>query len=424
MTRLIALLSAVTVACLTVVAPANPATAQPREVVIGVIYPMSGPQGQAGVDNKPVLEIAAEIANGTTELPAPFYQKLKGMPGLKGAKVRLIFVDHQGKPELGQSEAERLITQEKVHALYGSWHSSVTATASQVAERHGIPFMNGESSSPGLHRRGFKWFFRTSPHDEHFTQAMFDFYKDFEKKRGVKIKTIGITNEDTLFGADSAKVQRELAKKYGYEVVVDLAYRARATSLQSEVQRLKAANPDVWMPTSYQTDAILFVRTSKELDYNPKMIMAQNAGHISPDFVAAAGKDAEGTMSRAPFSTDLIDKRPMAKALNAIYSKRAGKDLYDFPARSFTGMMTLLDAINRAGSTDPEAIRKALTTTNIPGDQLIMTWEGIKFDEQNQNTLVKAIIVQLLGGKYQTIWPWDVATKDVLYPIPQWKDRK
>src|SRR5206468_6872095 len=124
--------------------------------------------GLRGQD-KPVFEIDADLANGAADLPFPFYQRLKGMPGLKGAKVRLIFADHQGKPEVGQAEAERLVTQEKVHALYGSWHSSVTATVSQVAERYGIPHVTGESSSPGLTKRGFKWFFRTSPHDEHFT---------------------------------------------------------------------------------------------------------------------------------------------------------------------------------------------------------------------------------------------------------------
>lgn len=398
--------------------------AQAKEVVIGVVYPMSGPNAQAGVDNKPVVEIAAEIANGTLELPFPFYRQLKGLPGLKGARVRLIFSDHQGKPELGQAEAERLITQEKVAAIVCCWHSSVTATASAVAERHGVPFLNPESSSPPLTERGFKWFFRTSPHDGHFSQVMFDFFRDFQKKRGVSIKTLGLTYEETAFGADSGKVQKELAKKHGYEVVLDVQYKSRATSLAAEVQRLKAASPDVWMPTSYQTDAILFTRTMKELDYNPKMIMAQNAGHISPDFVQAVGKDAEGTMTRAPFSTDLIDKRPVARALNAIYAKRAGKDLYDFPARAFTGMMTLLDAINRAGSTDPEAIRKALVATDIPGDQLIMTWDHVRFDAKGQNTGVRGIILQLQGGSFHTVYPFDVATRDVIYPIPAWKDRK
>jgi branched-chain amino acid transport system substrate-binding protein len=400
------------------------AAAQPKEVVIGLIYPMSGPAAQAGADNKPVWDIAAEIANGTVDVPVPFYQKLKGMPGLKGATVRLVVADHQGKPAVGQAEAERLITQEKVHAIVCCWHSSVTAVASQVAERHGVPLLTAESSSPGLTERGLKWFFRTSPHDGHFTQTMFDFFRDFQKKKGVTLKTLAITNEDTLFGTDSAKTQKELAKKYGYEVVLDLPYRATSTSLQSEVQRLKAANADVWMPTSYQTDAILFVKTSRELDYNPRMIMAQNAGHNQSDFVSQVGKEAEGTMSRAPFHTDLIDKRPAAKAVQALYAKRAGKDLYDTPARAFTGLITLIDAINRAGSTDPEAIRTALVATQIPGDQLIMTWDHIRFDEKGQNTGVKGIIMQLQGGKYHTVYPFDLASREVIYPIPAWKDRK
>ena len=126
MKRTAAGLLAVAVLAATVAALPAGAAAQPKEVVIGVIYPMSGPASQAGVDNKPVLEIGAEIANGAADLPFPFYQKLRGMPGLKGAKIRLIFADHQGKPELGQAEAERLITQEKVHALFGCWHSGVT----------------------------------------------------------------------------------------------------------------------------------------------------------------------------------------------------------------------------------------------------------------------------------------------------------
>jgi hypothetical protein len=108
--------------------------------------------------------------------------------------------------------------------------------------------MNGESSSPTLTERGFKWFFRTSPHDGHFSLAMFEFIKEFEKKKSLKFKTVGIMHEDTLFGVDSAKTQDDLAKKYGYEVLVNMAYRAKTTSLDAEVGKLKSANPDVFLP--------------------------------------------------------------------------------------------------------------------------------------------------------------------------------
>jgi branched-chain amino acid transport system substrate-binding protein len=405
---------------------AGGAPAQQREVVVGLLYPLSGPTASAGVDEKHVFELFADMVNGKEPMiPGAFYQKLKGLPGVPGgARLRLVFADHQGRPDLGQAEAERLITQDKVHALIGSWQSSVTATTSQVAERLGVPHLSAESASPGLTKRGFKWFFRTSPHDEHFSQAMFDFLADFQKRKRVKIETVAISNEDTLFGTDSAKVQRVLAQKAGYHLVADFAYRANSTSLTAEVQKLKAANPDVWFPTSYQSDAILFTRTARELDWNPRMILAQDAGHIDPKFIEATGRDSDGYMSRSPFPSDLIDQNPVARALNPGYRARSGKDLYDLPARAFTGLVALLDAVNRAGSTEPGAIRAALARTDIKPEDLLMPWTGVRFDATGQNTGVRAIIMQLQGGKYWTVWPFEMATRDVVYPIPKWSERK
>ena len=425
LTKLTALIASLLLA-LSIVseAPAQP----PKEIVIGVLYPLSGPVAQVGIDSVNAVKLATEIINtGGSTLNLPL-GRTAGLPGLGGAKIRLVIVDHQGKPDVGQAEAERLITQEKVHALFGAYFSSVTATASQVAERYGVPYMNAESSSPGLTERGFKWFFRTSPHDGHFSVAMFDFMKDLEKRRGLKIKTLGIMHEDTLFGVDSAKVQEELAKKYGYEVTVKMAYRAKTTNLDAEVGKLKAANPDVFLPTSYTSDAILFVKTAKNLDYNPKLLLAQNAGWTDPTFVTEMGKDVEGHITRAPFALDMASKKPMIRQVNEAFKKLkdnpGGRDISDVPARAFTGFITLADAINRAKSVNPEEVRKALVATNIPPDQLIMPWSGVKFDEKGQNTGVRAILQQVQKGAYATIYPFELAAADVMYPLAPWKDRK
>jgi branched-chain amino acid transport system substrate-binding protein len=405
------------------------ATAQtpPKEVVIGVLYPLSGPVAQVGVDAVNAVKMAVEVVNGNHELNLPLARG-EGLPGLGGAKIRVVVVDHQGKPDVGQAEAERLITQEKVHALFGAYFSSVTATASQVAERYGIPYLNAESTSPGLTERGFKWFFRTTPHDGHFSQAMFEFMKDLEKRRNIKIRTLGIMHEDTLFGTDSAKVQEELAKKFGYEIAVKMAYRAKTTNLDAEVGKLKAANPDVFLPTSYTNDALLFIKTAKTLDYNPKLLIAQNAGWTDPTFLRETGKDAEGHITRAPFALDMAAKKPLITQVNDLFKKHkdntTGREISDVPARAFTGFLTLADAINRAKSTSPEEIRKALAATNIPGDQLIMPWTGVKFDEKGQNSGVRAILQQVQNGAYWTIYPFDLAAKDPQYPMPAWKDRK
>jgi branched-chain amino acid transport system substrate-binding protein len=409
---------------------AAPAAAQaPKEVVIGVLYPQTGNLAQLGIDSVIAIKMATDIINngtaGAMNLPLG---KTPGLPGLGGAKIRLVIVDHQGKPEVAQGEAERLIAQEKVHAIIGAVHSSVTATASQVAERYGLPFFNAESSSPTLTERGFKWFFRSSPHDGHFTQVMFEFMRDFEKKRGIKIKTLGIMHEDTLFGADSAKVQEALARQFGYEIVVKMAYRNRTTSLDAEVAKLKAANPDVFLPTSYTTDAVLYLKTARNLDYNPRMLIAQNAGWIDPQFVAEMGKEAEGNLTRSPFALDLAARKPLIKPVNELFKKQPnnpnGRDISEAPMRGFTGFMVLADAINRAKSVAPEEIRKALVATNMPADQLVMPWSGVRFDEKGQNVGVRAILMQMQGGSYKTVYPFDLASADVIYPIPAWKERK
>jgi branched-chain amino acid transport system substrate-binding protein len=93
-------------------------------------------------------------------------------------------------------------------------------------------------------------------------------------------------------------------------------------------------------------------------------------------------------------------------------------------SRAFTAVIVLADAINRAGSTDPAKIQKALQETNIKGDQLIMPWDGVKFDATGQNTLGKGIIVQVQNGEYVTVWPFNLATKDVVWPFPKWDKRR
>lgn len=406
-----------------VAALAGAPVAQPKDVVIGVLYPMSGNAAQVGIDCVNAVKLAADIVNGNHDLNMPL-GKGEGLPGLGGARIRVVVVDHQGKPDLGQAEAERLVTQEKVHALFGAYFSGVTQTIAQVAERNGIPHLNAESSSPALTERGLKWFFRTSPHDGHFSQAMFDFMRDLEKRRSVKIKSVAIMHEATQFGSDSAKVQEELAKKAGYEVVAKITYRDKATSLDAEVGKLKAANADVLLPSSYTNDAILFVRTAKNLDYNPRLLIAQNAGWTDPTFLKEMGTDAEGHITRAPFALDLAGKKPMINQVNELFKKAGGRDISDAPARAFTGFITLADAINRAKSTDPEAIRKALVATNIPASALIMPWGGVKFDESGQNTLGRGILVQIVGGTYHTVYPFNLATQDVVWPMPKWDQRK
>ncbi|MCH8002783.1 MAG: ABC transporter substrate-binding protein, partial [Proteobacteria bacterium] len=235
---------------------------------------------------------------------------------------------------------------------------------------------------------------------------------------------VAIFHEDTQFGVDSARVQEQLAKEAGMEVVAKIAYRAKTMSLTAEIQKLKSVNADVFLPTSYTSDAMLTIRTAKELDYVPKLFIAQNAGYNDPTFRETMGKDAEGVISRSPFSMDMAAKIPIINDLNELYKKHSGgTEIYDPPIRSFVGALVLMDAINRAGSTDPEKIRQALVDTDMPADQIPMPWQNIKFGPDGQNNGVGTVLIQLQGGTYYSIYPFDVAAREVIYPFPKWDER-
>jgi branched-chain amino acid transport system substrate-binding protein len=395
-----------------------------QEVRIGVVYPLTGAAASTGAELKNALELAADVINnGARDIPKLPFSAGGGLPRLGNAKIKLIFADHQGNPQVGATETERLITKDKVVAVVGAYFSNVTATSSQVAERYKIPYLNPESSSASLTTRGFKWFFRTTAHDDLFVQNFFEFFKDLEARKGIKVKQLGLFNENTLWGNETTKLETTLAQEKDYQVVKAISYPAKSTQLTSEVQSLKAASPQVVLQSSYLGDAIMSVKTYKELGFTPDMVVANNAGFTDTEFIRTLGKDADYFITREVWSLDLAKSKPLIKQVNDLFNSRYKINFTGNSSRTFTGLMTLADAINRAGSTEPEAIRKALSETNIDGANIIMPWKGIKFDEHGQNVYGSGILVQIVDGKYNTIWPFNLATRDVVWPMPKWDKR-
>jgi len=388
-------------------------------VKVGALYPLSGQVAKSGEDTVNAIKLAVDLINNPTDGVDLPLAGAEGLPNLGGAQIELVVADHQGSPEIGQAEAQRLIEQENVVALIGAFHSSVAATSSQVAERMGVPFISGESEATNLTERGFKWFFRTTPNSDTQTQDFYTFLKEIAAKENVNIQRIAVVHENTLWGESFAKAVNKYIEDYQeFELVADITYQQGTADVTSEVQRLIAAEPDVVLHASYDAEAILFAKTYKQYGFNPQGVLAIGAAFGSNAFRDALGPDANYFLVRDHWSRDLSTTKPVVAQVAELYKERYGKEMDGTPARAFTAMMTLADAINRAGSTDPDKIRAALVDTNLGEADTIMPWEGIRFDATGQNELTRGIFIQTLEGTPKVVWPFGLESAELVWPRP------
>jgi len=391
-------------------------------VKVGILHALTGPQAPAGLNNADGCLFAIDIINGEYPDIAMELAQTAGLPNLNGAKIEAILANTQGEPEFGAAEAERLITISGVCAIQGAQHSGITKTASIVAERYQTPFITATSTSPALTERGFKYLFRTTPNDKTFAENFMELLKDMNEIKGINIKKIGYISANSEWGVGTGEALAKTAEENGFDMVVQLKWPDGTADLDSEVLTLKRENPDVLFAALTDPDIVLFTDTAKKLDYTPSAFIGFGGGFFTN--IGAIGEDSEYYMTRDVFSTDLIEQIPLLGKVTQIFKEKYGKTFDGDSIRSFTAMMVLGDAINRAGSTDKEAIRQALSETDIPADQLIVTWEGVKFDEKGQNILGKGIVRQMLKQEYKTVWPFDVAAEEIVYPMPTWTERE
>jgi len=408
-----------------------------EEIKIGVLYPLTGGAAAEGRELRDGVELALDIANNARPELDMTMAKNAGIKSLGGAKIKLIIQDHQGNPQLGADLAKKLIQDDKVVGLMGAYQSAVTKTVAAVAERFGVPFINESSTSPALTREGYKWFWRTTPHDETFTNDLFIFLQGLTegKAKGVKavdkkqLLPIVSACEKTEWGSGVEAAIKEIGKAKGFETQVSLLYAAKAPDLSSEVQSLLAPKPGTMLFASYGADAILLVKTLKSLKAKPKVIWGQDAGFESPEFLSALGDDVIGILTRTVFSPRVGEVKKVSKQINDLYKAKTGRNLSGASARSFTALQAWVHVLEKAGSTKQADIQKAANEVKVDAAELIVPWKGVKFattgKDIGQNELGTGMIGQYQKGKdgkitLEIVYPFELATADMIYPFKGW----
>lgn len=377
----------------------------PKEVNIGVLYPTSGSQARFG-----------QMCVNATRLAVDDVNSAGGIKSLGGAKLNPIFADIQSDPGVTRNQAERLMATGNLTAATGSYVSTYTLVATEVAERYKIPYITGSIANK-ITDRGFKFTFQVSPKATMFGEMQME----FASKLAGRGKRVAVVFEDTDYGTSTSKGLIDGAKKAGFETAMAEPYTAKFTDATPLVNKIKASKPDLLFPVSYITDALLLIRTMKQLNVNAGVI-AGGAGYLIPDFYKDLGKDAEYVFSVGSWNYDINCAE--VPAISAAYEKRFGEFLMEHAGEAYVMIWVLADAIERAASTDPLKVREALAKTNLTkGPGSVMPGCRVEFDETGWNKWVRPVMTQWQKGQLRTVYPESDARVKPVWPVPAWDKR-
>jgi branched-chain amino acid transport system substrate-binding protein len=399
----------------------SPSVNAAEKVKIGALFPFSGPLALLGQESFNGATVAADIINE------------KG--GLWGKQIEWVKGDGVD-PKKAMTECERLISVEGIKLIFGTYSSSRSYAASEVAERNKVIYWEQGAIADPITERGFKYLFRTCPRAGQFGIMAVEFAKEVvAPKLGVDPKQmkVAIMFEDSLYGTTVGSSAAQHALKLGMKVVVTDSYSHKTVDLSPVVMRFKAQGPDVIIATSYLEDGLLFWRQAKEANLNVKAFIGTGACHGMPDWAKTFGDEANYIFNIDPaVGINPGALNPKTKAVLKEFQDKFNKKFGHLPAThaslGFVGAQVLFEEVlPKAGKVDPEAIRKAALTVDIPKGGTIFGF-GVKFappahPAAGQNLLAHPALMQWLEQQMSVVYPVEFGVKKPLIPLPTWDQR-
>ncbi|MEV0425714.1 ABC transporter substrate-binding protein [Micromonospora sp. NPDC050495] len=371
-------------------------------IKIGSLHPLSGAAAADGQQMDNGAKLAVEAINNAG-----------GIKSQGGKKLELVSADTQGKPEVGQSEAQRLI-QDGVVGLVGTYQSAVTANVSTVAERNKVPLLIDVSSADSILSQGYKFTFRVQPSSTVLGTAGAQFLDQVAKAANQPVKTVAVLHEQGPFGTAIRDAFKAEAEKAGIKVGPALAYdAANVSDLTTQVTQVKASGADVLMVAGYYRDGVLAAKAVATV--KPPALKAvygvANGAFDLPQFPKEVGAAAEGFFD-ANYHPDMTN--PDMQALAKLYQDRYNDQIRTGAVLAYDSVKVIADALERAGSAEPTKVRDAVASGSVP--TLIAGNGPIKFGPTGENENATPILMQVQGGVVKQVFPADKAEAKPVFP--------
>ncbi len=322
----------------------EPAAEEPAaggEVVrIGVFLPLTGQNAFGGQ-----LELDG-VKMAQTE-----------MPEVLGRKVELFVVDNKSDKVESANAVKRLIEKENVVAVIGTYGSSLAMAGGEVAESAGIPMVGTSCTNP-LVTQGKKYIFRVCFIDPlQGAGAATYAYKVLGAKKAALL--IDVAND---YSVGLAGFFERSFLKLGGEVVTKLNYNSGDQDFTAQITEIISKSPDILFVPSYFAEGAIIMKQAQELGVDFQ-IMGGDAMD-NPQIVEIGGDAVEGFVHTTfPYDPSMTEMNPVAQKFTDDWKKNRTDDPNVNAALGYDSYLILLDAISRAGSTDPEAITAALAAT-------------------------------------------------------------
>ncbi|SFE93108.1 ABC transporter substrate-binding protein [Alteribacillus iranensis] len=378
------------------------------EIRIGALFPLTGSLALLGNESYDGIKLVADVVNENG--------------GINGKQISLVKADAPDATA-AQSEANRLISQEKVPLIMGTYSSGLSIAATQVAERNGTIYVESNAVSDEITERGFENIFRVTESASMQGDAAVSFTNEYlAPDFGVKVDelTAVIMHEESSFGTAVATSIEEKAENLGIELLSIDSYNSETNDLSSTIHKYKELKPDIVFATSYINDAILFIQQSKQLNFKPKAIVTTSGGYALSDFGEALGEDSNGIyVADAPSNPNEEALTEEAIKLKEQFTERwkeeHGTELTGQTWRVINAALVMFtEVLPNAESLDADGIRNALSQVDIPLGEL-PNGSGVKFNEidgqPGQNSRAEIVMMQWQNEDLNLVWPGDFATE-------------
>ncbi len=333
--------------------------------------------------------------------------------GGKAYLVKIKFYDDKSNAAESAKLIEKLITEDKVNFLLGPYSSGITIPDSIVAQRYKIPMIEGGGASGKIFSRHNPYIFGTLPAAGQYFRTTLEMLAGFKPKP----KKIAIIYGDDKFDISVAKGAKKIAKTLGLKVVLYEKISESSADFNTILTKVKSLAPDALLMAGHTEGGINLVQQAKELNVNLKMI-SLTVGPSEADFRKSLGKNANYIFGVASWSPQMRYKGYLFKDTQTfvkIFKAKYGYDPDYHNASAIAEMAVLKNAIERAGTLNPQKVRDAIAKTRL------MTIYGPVTFNPNGQIKGSSVVLQIQGGQVYQVYP--NGTKKPIYPMPKWKER-